>query len=190
MSVSSIASHNSVASGFSVSSASASQASKLNQLRQQFQQLGQHLQSGKLSAAQTDFATLQQASSTSATVSTPGNDPVTQALRQLQTDLQAGNLPGAPAKPAPGAPIAQQGPEAGGAHGHHHHHPVARPEDPTAPGAGAGLDQLGQALQSNNLSAAQQAYNSVLQGLPLSLSGGVATPDVLAQTAGSVSLNA
>jgi hypothetical protein len=52
------------------------------------------------------------------------------------------------------------------------------------------LDQLGQALQSNNLSAAQQAYNSVLQGLPLSLSNSLlSTPDVLGQS-GSVSLSA
>jgi len=42
-----------------------------------------------------------------------------------------------------------------------------------------------------NLTAAQQAYNSVLQGLPLSLSNGLLSiPDVMSQSAGGVSLNA
>jgi hypothetical protein len=62
-------------------------------LQQQFQQLGQALQSGNLSNAQSDFATLQAAFSQPAVTS--GNDtssPIKQAFNQLASDLQSGNL--------------------------------------------------------------------------------------------------
>lgn len=60
--------------------------------QQTFQQLGQDLQSGNLSAAQSDLATLQKAISQPATTSPTTSDPVTQAFHQLATDLQSGNL--------------------------------------------------------------------------------------------------
>jgi hypothetical protein len=185
MSIASVASN--PISGFSVNSSANS--SKQSQLREQFQQLGQDLQAGNLSAAQGDFASLQQeASPAGGSSSTPANDPVTQALNQLQTDLQTGDLVGAAPKPVGGAPIAVQIPHTPSLHGHTPH-PVGL-EDPTSPGSGTSLEQLGQALQSNNLSAAQQAYNSVLQGLPLSLSNGMlSTPDVMSQSAGAFSLS-
>lgn len=192
MSISSIASQASIASSFSTGTPSANKTGALNQLRQQFQQLGQDLQSGNLSAAQSDFASLQQEASPTTVSSTPSNDPVTQALNQLQTQLQAGDLVGATPKPVANVPIAQQGPEAPATHGHGHGHRGHEPEAPADPAAPVydGLDQLGQALQSNNLSAAQQAYNSVLQGLPSSLSNGLlSTPDILSES-GSVSLSA
>ncbi|MFZ0956748.1 MAG: hypothetical protein WAN60_10430 [Candidatus Sulfotelmatobacter sp.] len=183
MSIASVAS--SPISGFSVNSSA--NTSKLSQLREQFQQLGQDLQSGNLSGAQSDFAGLQQVASSAGT-STTANDPVTQALNQLQTDLQTGDLAATAPKPVGGAPIAVQEPHARWGHGPHHIDPGG-PEDPTSPGSDTSLEQLGQALQSNNLSAAQQAYNSVLQGLPLSLSNGMlSTPDVMSQS-GGVSLS-
>jgi hypothetical protein len=185
MSIASVAS--SPISGFNVNSSA--NTSKQSQLREQFQQLGQDLQSGNLSAAQGDFASLQQASLASGSSTTRANDPVTQALNQLQTDLQTGDLVGAAPKPVGGAPIAVQVPHTPSFHGHTPHPPEG-PEDPTSPGSGTSLEQLGQALQSNNLSAAQQAYNSVLQGLPLSLSNGMlSTPDVMSQSGGGVSLS-
>src|SRR5271157_5323907 len=56
--------------------------------RSQMQQLGQDLLSGNLSAAQSDFATLQQAFAQSAPISsTSTSNPVTQAFQQLATDL-------------------------------------------------------------------------------------------------------
>ncbi len=184
MSIASVAS--SPISGFSVSSPA--NTNKLSQLREQFQQLGQDLQSGNLTAAQGDFAGLQQASLAGGSSTAPANDPVTQALNQLQTDLQTGDLVGAAPKPVGGAPIAVQFPRTPSVHARTPH-PVG-PEDPTSPGSGTSLEQLGQALQSNNLSAAQQAYNSVLQGLPLSLSNGMlSTPDVMSQSAGAFSLS-
>jgi hypothetical protein len=178
MSISSIASHNSIPSNFSVSAPSASKSATLNQLRQQFQQLGQDLQAGKLSAAQTDFASLQQ---TSTNPSASPNNPITQALNQLKTQLQSGTLHGTPAKPVPGTPIAEP-PQTNGPHGHHHHHGGESPADPSAPASG--FDLWGQAPQSNTLAAAQQAYNSLLQALPQSLSDSVASnPDVFSLTA-------
>src|ERR1035438_4742169 len=64
--------------------------------RQQFQQLGQALQSGNLSAAQSDFASLQQGFSQSAAASnansTSAANPLSQAFNQLASDLQSGNL--------------------------------------------------------------------------------------------------
>jgi hypothetical protein len=179
MSISSIASQNSIPSSFSVSSSSANKNATLNQLRQQFQQLGQDLQAGSLSAAQSDFASLQQ---TSTNPSASANNPITQALNQLKTQLQSGQPTGTPARPAPGTPITQPTQNTG-PHGHHHHHGGG--ESPTDPSAPPSLfDQLGQASQSNNLSAAQQAYNSLLQALPQSLADNVAsTPDVFSLNA-------
>src|SRR5271168_4483305 len=67
----------------------------LQQIQQTFQQLGKDLQSGDLSAAQSDFAALQklvpQLNSTS-TASSQNNNPIAQAFNQLAKDLQSGNL--------------------------------------------------------------------------------------------------
>ena len=49
------------------------------QIEQEFQQLGQNLESGNLSAAQSDYATLQQALPTSAQISP--HAPATRGLR-------------------------------------------------------------------------------------------------------------
>jgi hypothetical protein len=61
------------------------------QSQQEFQQLGQDLKAGNLSAAQTDFATLQQLNGQT-TGSTNTNNPIAQAFQQLSQDLQSGNL--------------------------------------------------------------------------------------------------
>jgi len=58
------------------------------QFLQEFQQLGQDLQSGNLSAAQSDFATLQQSTSTA---SASSSNPIAQAFNELGQDLQSGN---------------------------------------------------------------------------------------------------
>jgi len=157
---------------------------KVQQFRQEFQQLGQDLQSGSLSAAQSDFATLQQSGpQTNPTSSSQSSNPIAQAFSQLSQDLQSGNISGAQQDYAKIQQDSQT--QAGQAHGHHHHH-----------GGGGGgtseitqlMDQLGQDLQSGNVSTAQQAYNSLLQdfqqfrqnggtssaqALPLSSSNGI-----------------
>ncbi len=57
--------------------------------RQEFQQLGQDLESGNLSAAQSDFATLQNLlpQSASTTTAAQSNNPIAQAFAQLGKDL-------------------------------------------------------------------------------------------------------
>ena len=119
---------------------------KFRQIQQGFQQLGQDLQSGNLSQAQSDFSTLQQ------------------DLKQLQ--------------------------EAGG--GHHHH---ARPENSQASSQQSGVPSLfaslGQALQSGNLTAAQQTYSTLQQDF-LQFSGGATSSGAggsNTSTSGTTSLN-
>jgi hypothetical protein len=120
-------------------------SSRIQQFQKDFEQLGQDLQSGNLSAAATDFATLQKDSpQLSGSSSTQNQNPIAQALQQLNGDLQSGNLGGA------------QRP-------HHHHH--------SAEGAQSGnslmqdFGQLGQDLQTGDLASAQKAYTSLQQDL-------------------------
>lgn len=126
--------------------------------QKEFQKVGQDLQSGNLSAAQADFATLQQ-NAPSANASTP-NTPVAQAFSQLGKDLQSGNLSAAQQDFS----NIQQDFQSHAAQAHHHHH---------GGGGGSASSQqstlaqefalLGQDLQAGNVSAAQQAYSSVQQ---------------------------
>ncbi len=143
-------------------------------IQQDFQQLGQDLQSGDLSAAQTDFTTLQsaQAQSSSSTASSPTSpsSALASEFTQLGQDLQSGNLSAAQSDFSTIQQTAQtqglSGPHPAGG-GHHHHHPSSStnsadgtsstdPEDITDL-----LSQLGQSLQSGNLSSAQQTYSSL-----------------------------
>jgi outer membrane protein assembly factor BamD (BamD/ComL family) len=134
--------------------------SNMQQFRQEFQQLGEDLQSGNLSAAQTDFATLQQVGPQSnSTSSAQSNNPVAQAFNQLSQDLKSGNLLAAQQDYA----TIQQDFQSQSSQVHHHHHH----------GGGHGesavsqlLQQLGQDLQSGNTSAAQQAYSTLMQDFP------------------------
>jgi outer membrane protein assembly factor BamD (BamD/ComL family) len=149
--------------------------SKRQQIQQGFQQLGQDLQSGNLSQAQNDFATLQQyfpgaqqATAAASTTNTQNANPLTAAIAQLSQDLQSGNITAAQSDLATVQQDAQQlGQQQGTGQTHHHHHH----------GSGAGSDQgsaqqsgistlfseLGTALQSGNLNAAQQAYSTLQQ---------------------------
>src|ERR1700675_24726 len=66
--------------------------------QQNIEQLSKDLQSGNLSAAQSEFATLQKAFSaslTSAASASTASTSVAQAFNQLATDLKSGNLPAA-----------------------------------------------------------------------------------------------
>ena len=94
---------------------------KMQQFQQEFQQLGQDLQSGNLSAAQTDFTTLQQIGSNStATSPTASSNPLAQAFNQLGQDLQSGNLSAAQQDFTNIQQDLQS--QATQAHGRHHHH--------------------------------------------------------------------
>jgi outer membrane protein assembly factor BamD (BamD/ComL family) len=132
---------------------------KMQQFQKEFQQLGQDLQSGNMSAAQSDFATLQQyAPQTSSTSSSQSNSPIAQEFSQLAKDIQSGNTSAAQQDYS----TIQQDMQSHAAEGHHHHH--------SSGGGGEGqsavsqlMTQLGQALQSGNLSSAQQAYSTLQQ---------------------------
>ncbi len=132
---------------------------KKQQFQQEFQQLGQDLQSGNLSAAQTDFASLQQlrpqTNSTASRTSRQNNSPSAQAFKQLSTDLQAGNVTGAQQDYA----RIQQDFLNQGAKGNHQHAGGGS----GANGISQSLEQLAQALQSGNLASAQQAYTTLQQ---------------------------
>ena len=125
---------------------------------QEFQQLGQDLQAGNLSAAQSDFTTLQQLSPQNAATSGADSSSLAQVFSQLGSDLQAGN---ATAAEQDYSNIQQQMPSRT-ARGHHHHaHPAAGSDLAQL------MQQLGQALQAGNLSNAQQAYAGLQQQLQL-----------------------
>ncbi len=144
----------------------------------QFQQLGKDLTSGNLSAAQSDFNTLQQAfaQTPAATSSSTTSNPVAQAFQQLSSDLKSGNLSGAKQDYAS---IQQDlSTRAGLAHIHYQRH--------IAGGGGEqstllqDLNQLGQDLSSStflssNLSAAQRAYGSPIQAFNPIATGGLGT---------------
>jgi hypothetical protein len=142
-----------LSSGFASQSVQNGQ-SKWDQIKQDFQQLGQDLQSGNLSAARADYSALQQlAPPNVSTTSTPGSHPLMQDLAQLGTDLQSGNLANAQQDYANMRQDIQNRMAA------HHHHRGASSEMSQL------VSQLGQALQSGNLSSAQEAYGSLQQDI-------------------------
>jgi len=161
----------STSSLFSYESQNAQNQNKLQSFQQELQQLGEDLQSGNLSAAQTDFATLQQmAPQGSSTSSSASGNPLTQAFQQLGQDLQSGNLSAAQQDYS----NIQQAFQNQATHGHHHHHH----------GGGGGemsqisqaFQQLGQALQSGDLSSAQQIYTTLQQEIQQLGGSGTTTP--------------
>jgi hypothetical protein len=133
----------------------------MKQIQQQFQQLGQDLQAGNLSAAQSDFAALEQLMPQNSSISSAqSNNPIAQAFNQLSQDLQAGNLSAAQQDYS----TIQQDFQNQSAQMHAHHHHRGGESSGTSE-INQLLDQLGQALQSGNLSTAQQLFSSLQQGL-------------------------
>jgi hypothetical protein len=133
----------------------------MKQIQQQFQQLGQDLQSGDLSAAQSDFAALEQLMpQNSSTSSAQSNNPIAQAFSQLSQDLQAGNLSAAQQDYSTiQQDFQNQRAQMQGARMHGHHHRGG--ESSGTSEISQLLDQLGQALQSGNLTTAQQVFSSL-----------------------------
>jgi hypothetical protein len=157
---------------------------KMKQFRQEFQQLGQDLRSGNLSAAQADFATLQQnGPQASPTSSSQNNSPIAQVFQQLSQDLQSGNVSAAQQDYT----AIQQDFQNQTAQVHHHHHHSG--------GGGSSaisqvIDQLGQALQSGNLSDAQKAYSTLLQDFQQSAQNNGLPQATTQSSSKSVSVNA
>jgi outer membrane protein assembly factor BamD (BamD/ComL family) len=144
---------------------------KGQQFQQEFAQLGQDLQSGNLSAAQADFATLQQNQPQSnLAASAQSNNPIPTAFNQLSSDLQSGNLTGAQQDYTTIQQDFQNRSSQGqSAQGHHHHHHGGEGSGGSNSSSSSAISQLfnelGSALQSGNLSNAQQAYTSLQQDL-------------------------
>lgn len=146
--------------------------SQMQEMRQEFQQLGQDLQSGNMSAAQSDFATLTQmdpnlastsaTSSTASATSSTNSNPIEQAFAQLAQDLKSGNLSAAQQD---FSTIQQDMQSAMAAHGHHrhHHHSESRQNSSQENPISQLFSQLGQDLQSGNLTAAQQDFSTIQQ---------------------------
>jgi outer membrane protein assembly factor BamD (BamD/ComL family) len=148
------------------------------QFKQSFQQLGQDLQSGNLSQAQSDFSSLQQllpssqqTSLLSPTASTQSGNPLATAVSQLAQDMKSGNTAATQSDLATVQQDVQLlGQQQGAAHAHHHHHHGGGESSQSSSEqntASTLFGQLGQDLQSGNLSAAQQAYSSIQQNYQL-----------------------
>jgi outer membrane protein assembly factor BamD (BamD/ComL family) len=150
------------------------QLQQKQQLQQEFQQLGQDLQSGNLTAAQSDIATLQKnsifANATSASASSSQTtNSASQAFNQLSQDVQSGNLSAAKQD---FLTLQQdlQGQQTGWAHDHYHGHHNWGAINQNSSGSQQNpitqiFGQLGQALQAGNLATAQQAYSTLAQDL-------------------------
>lgn len=154
------------------------------QIRQDFNQLGQDLLSGNLSAAQQDFTALQQLNpSVSSSSTSQSSNPISQQFNQLAQDLSSGNLSAAQKDYS----TIQQDFQGRATQAHHHHHH----------GGGSSeinqlLNQLGQDLQSGDLSSAQQAYTSMMQDFQNFTQVGSATSSQPSSlwTSGAVSVSA
>jgi outer membrane protein assembly factor BamD (BamD/ComL family) len=156
------------------------------QFLQEFQQLGQDLQSGNLSAARSDFTTLQQGTSTS---SASSSNPIVQAFNQLGQDLQSGNTTAAQQDFTQlqtdlqnAAQSASQNASETTGHRRHAH----RDSDSNSEISQL-FQQLGQDLQSNNLAGAQQAYNSLLQDFQSATTNSSTAPQLGSTSAISLS---
>jgi hypothetical protein len=161
----------------------------LQKTKQEFQQLGQDLKSGNLSAAQSDITALQlnvaqQSAAVSATAPTSASQTgsaISQDFAKLSTDLQSGNLAGAQADYTSLVQAFQSQGAQNQVSGHHHHHHAggSDPNDASSSSSSTTssgtssttaspaqlFTELGQALRSSNLAAAQQAYSSLQQDL-------------------------
>jgi len=145
------------------SSGAQSVQSRMQQFRKDFQQLGQDLQTGNLSGAQADFAALQKDGPRSSS-SSQNSSPIAQAFQQLSTDLQSGNLTAAQQD---FSTIQQdfQNQASQMQRPHHHHHMHSSESNSITSAISQLMTQLGQNLQSGNLTSAQQAYTSLQQDL-------------------------
>jgi hypothetical protein len=170
---------------------------KFQQIQSQFQKVGQDLQSGNLTQAQADFATLSQELPSSqqagaATITGPTNT-LAKAFQALGQDLKAGNLAASQTDFATIQQDAQQQQSSGQAQGHHHHHGGSSQASNTLEQA---FTSLGTALQSGNLSSAQQAYatfqSDVQQAFPSfsAASSGTGTASSTAAGSGTVNVTA
>jgi hypothetical protein len=167
---------------------------KLQQIQSQFQKVGQDLQSGNLTQAQADFVTLSQelpsAQQAGGSTATGPTNTLAKSFQALGQDLQAGNLAASQADFATIQQDAQQQ-SSGHAQGHHHHHGGGTSQASNT--LQQAFTSLGTALQSGNLSSAQQAYETfqadVQQVFPSFSGASSGTSTASSSTAGSGTVN-
>jgi hypothetical protein len=150
-------------SGILSSSYNQNQVSASNPSQQSMQKLSQDLQSGNLSGAQSDFASLQAAFSQSATGTTSAAtaaNPIAQALSQLGSDLKSGNLSSAQKDLSS---VQQDFQSHGTPAANHFRHS-------TTLGGSSGVSSAPTSTPSN-LAAVQQTYASLQQALQQSALG-------------------
>jgi hypothetical protein len=129
--------------------------SRFLQVQGEFKALGQDLTAGNLARAQTDFVTLSQ----SVTSQLTSSSPVAKAVDAVGQALQSGNLTAAQQAFA-SIPSTMVGPCAI----HHHRQPPSQTAATQSGLFAQELNTLGQALQSGNLAAAQQAFFAMQHG--------------------------
>jgi hypothetical protein len=169
---------------------------KFQQIQQGFQQLGQDLQSGNLSQAQSEFSTfeqllpnqLQTTTSTSQSGS-QSTSPVAQAISQLGQDLNSGNLTAAQSDFTTLQQDLQQQQSSGAVHAHHHHFGGGSQASSQQNGTASLFASLGQALQAGNLTAAQQTYSTLQQDFQQFSGGATGSSGASTSTSGTTSLN-
>jgi hypothetical protein len=130
---------------------------RFKEFQQDLQQLGNDLQAGNLSAAQTDFASLQKLQPSNADGAASPSTSLGQSFQQLSNDLKTGDLQDAQKTYSD---LMQQ---LQSRHAHHAHRGQQISQE---------MSQLQQALQSGDLSAAQQAYNALQSIRPFDLNTG------------------
>jgi hypothetical protein len=141
-----------------VSSSSDAAWQQYQKVRSDLSQVGQDLQTGNVTQASADYATLQQDLPSS---SVDSNSPFGQKLAALGQALQSGDLTGA--QQAYSALHQSRG--AGGHHHHHHHAQGGGADGQSNSPLDQILNQLGQDLQSEDLSGAQQDFAALLKQL-------------------------
>lgn len=138
--------------------------STIQKQKQEFQQLGQDLQSGNWTAAQSDLSALQQnrpQGTSQATGAAQSNGPISQDFAKLSTDLQSRNLSAAQSDYTALAQAFQNQAAQSQTGGHPHHHHGGGGGNTAANPVSELFAQLGQALQTGNLSSTQAAYTSI-----------------------------
>jgi outer membrane protein assembly factor BamD (BamD/ComL family) len=179
MSIVGILSSNLFSAGAAQSTQSSSNnPSRFQQIRTEFQQLGQDLQSGNLTQAQSDFAALSQnlsgagpsAAANTNTAAATSNSPLLQAFTQLGQDLQSGNLQGAQQDFTNLQQGVQQisSQQVGGHHRHHHHAESSESSSASTQQSNPivqAFSTLAQDLQAGNLSGAQSAFATLQNDL-------------------------
>jgi hypothetical protein len=167
---------------------------RFRQILSQFQKVGQDLQSGNLTQAQADFATLSQelpsAQQAGAATTTGPTNTLAKAFQALGQDLKAGNLAASQTDFATIQQDAQQQ-SSSQAQGHHHHHGGGSSQASNT--LQQAFTSLGTALQSGNLSSAQQAYatfqTDVQQAFPSFSAASSGTGTASSTATGSATVN-